>query len=35
MAGAERLPINESGQIPGGLRGFSYADGIAMSEILG
>ena len=34
-AGAERLPINERGQMPGGLRGFSYADGIAMSDILG
>ena len=35
MAGAERLPINERGQIPGGLKGFWYADGRAMAEILG
>ena len=35
LAGAERLNINEHGQIPGGLRGFWYADGRAISEILG
>ena len=30
MAGAERLDINEHGQIPGGLRGFSYMDYISI-----
>ena len=30
MAGAERLTINEHGQIPGGLRGFSYMDYISL-----
>ena len=35
MAGAERLPVNERGQVPGGLKGFWYADGRAMAEILG
>ena len=34
-AGAERLAINEHGQIRGGLGGFWYADGRAMNEILG
>ena len=34
VAGAERLAINEHGQIRGGLRGFWYADGRAMGEIL-
>ena len=34
-AGTERLVINEHGQIRGGLRGFWYADGRAMGEILG
>ena len=33
--GAERLEINEHGQIYGGLRGFWNADGHAMGEILG
>ena len=35
MAGAERLTINEHGQIPGGLKGFWYANGRAMAKILG
>lgn len=35
VAGAERLAINKHGQIRGGLKGFWYADGLAMSEILG
>ena len=35
VAGAERLAINEHGQMPGGLKGFWYADGRAMSKILG
>ena len=35
VAGAERLAINKHGQIRGGLKGFSYADGLAMSEIMG
>ena len=35
IAGAERLAINKHGQIRGGLKGFSYADGLAMSEIMG
>lgn len=35
LAGVERLAINEHGQIRGGLRGFWYADGRAMGDILG
>lgn len=34
-AGAERLDINEHGQIRGGLKGFWNADGRAMGKILG
>lgn len=34
-AGAERLDINEHGQIEGGLRGFWDADMKAMGELLG
>lgn len=35
LAGSERLAINEHGQIRGGLKGFWYADGRAMGDILG
>lgn len=35
LAGAERLPINRHGQIPGGLKGFWNADGRAMRAVLG
>ena len=35
IAGAERLNINEHGQIEGGLRGFWDADMKAMGEVLG
>ena len=35
MAGAERLEINERGQVQGGLRGFWDADMRAMDRILG
>ena len=35
MAGAERLEINERGQVQGGLKGFWDADMRAMDRILG
>lgn len=35
VAGAERLPMNDRGQIRGGLRGFWDADMKAMDDILG
>ena len=34
-AGAEHLPINKHGQIPGGLRGFSHMDCISTGIIVG
>ena len=34
-AGAEHLPINKHGQIPGGLRGFSHMDSLSTGLITG